>query len=199
MGKLVVIVGNTGVGKTTLTRALCQAGSFVAGLEEHIERPFQALFKQENHYALANQLDYFLLRAEQEIMIRRAPQTGIQDGGLEMDFYVFTRLFHHKGYLSDAEYNLCERLHALIRTTLPPPDMLVRLTATQEEITRRFAKRERSLEIAVLDDLELTESFLEDWFARNDPAQIISLDTTADDINYSHSIPLLLEHIQALT
>ena len=31
------------------------------------ERPFQALFKQDTHYALANQVDYFLVRAGQEL------------------------------------------------------------------------------------------------------------------------------------
>ena len=110
MGKLIVVVGNSGVGKTTLTRALCAAGDFATGLEEHIARPFQALFKNDAGFALANQIDYLLLRAEQERLIRADARTGIQDGGLEMDFFVFTRLFQRKGLLSTQEYRLCERL-----------------------------------------------------------------------------------------
>ena len=73
MGKLIAVVGNSGVGKTTLVRALCQRGSFVAGLEQHPERPFQHLFSQNNQrWGLANQVDYLLYRAEQEQIVWRA-------------------------------------------------------------------------------------------------------------------------------
>ena len=65
MGKLIVVVGNSGVGKSTLTEALCAAEDFATGMEEHIARPFQALFKNDRAFALANQIDYLLLRAEQ--------------------------------------------------------------------------------------------------------------------------------------
>ena len=66
MNKLIVIVGPSGVGKTTLARALCEKHDFAIAYEQHEERPFQTLFKQDPKYALANQLDYLLYRAEQE-------------------------------------------------------------------------------------------------------------------------------------
>jgi uncharacterized protein (DUF1330 family) len=52
MGKLILVVGGIGVGKTALVRALCKQGPFVAGLEEHDERPFQRVFKIDSRYAL---------------------------------------------------------------------------------------------------------------------------------------------------
>jgi len=122
MGKLIVVVGNSGVGKTSLTEAICTAGDFAAGLETHATRPFQTLFKNNSSYALANQIDYLLARAEQERRIRAEPKAGIQDGGLEMDLFVFTRLFHRKGLLSAEEYGLCERLVNQIRSSQPPPE-----------------------------------------------------------------------------
>jgi deoxyadenosine/deoxycytidine kinase len=100
MGKLIVVVGYTGVDKTALVRALCKQGPFVAGLEEHNERPFQRVFKTDARYALANQLDYLLLRTEQELLLRQLPQTGLMDGGLEMGFHGFTRLFHARTWLT---------------------------------------------------------------------------------------------------
>ena len=67
MGKIIVVIGNSGVGKTTLCAALSAAGPFAVGLEQHAERPFQALMAADPpRYALANQVDYLLRRAEQE-------------------------------------------------------------------------------------------------------------------------------------
>lgn len=82
MGKLIAVVGNSGVGKTTLTRGLVKMTALQAGVEELAERPFQQLFAKElNRFALANQLDFLLYRAEQEMVIRKmAAGIGIQDG-----------------------------------------------------------------------------------------------------------------------
>ena len=63
------------------------------------ERPFQALFKQDARYALANQLDYLLFRAEQEKELSASHKIGLVDGGLDLDFHGFTRLFHARGLL----------------------------------------------------------------------------------------------------
>ena len=70
MNKLISIVGASGVGKTALVTALSKTGEFITAYEQHAGRPFQALFKQDRRYALHNQVDYFLLRAEQERELR---------------------------------------------------------------------------------------------------------------------------------
>jgi deoxyadenosine/deoxycytidine kinase len=196
MGKLIVVVGNSGVGKTTLTRVLCAAGDFATGLEGHAERPFQALFKNDSRFALANQVDYLLLRAEQERAIRLDARTGIQDGGLEMDLFVFTRLFHQKGLLSLLDYQLCERLYAQIRATHPPPEGILRLTAPLEVIAERFARRSRPLEIAARDDLQTIETLLDDWLGRVDPSRILRFDASQDDPRYQHCLPAALDFIR---
>jgi deoxyadenosine/deoxycytidine kinase len=184
MAKLIVVVGNSGVGKTTLTEALCAAGDFASGLEQHIARPFQALFKNNAGFALANQIDYLLLRAEQERQMRADARTGIQDGGLEMDFFVFTRLFQRKGLLSNQEYSLCERLYDQIRACQPPPEGILWLRAPLEVVLERFTRRSRLLEIATRDDLQLTETFLEEWLESLDPGWILRIDATSDDPHY---------------
>ena len=105
MGKLISIVGASGVGKTALVHALAKNKIFQTAYEQHTERPFQALFKQDKKYALANQMDYLLLRAEQEGDLRRnASQIGLIDGGLDLDFHGFTRLFLSRNLLGQPEF-----------------------------------------------------------------------------------------------
>ncbi len=195
MGKLISVVGNTGVGKTTLVRLLSEKAGFVTGLEGHQEHPFQALFKLDPRYALANQADYLLLRANQEQAIRAGSRTGILDGGLEMDFFVFSSLFFQKGLLAREEFALLENLYQTLRTFLPPPDVVIAMHAAPEITAERFRRRGRPLEIAALDDMQTIQGLLQAWLKKINPASVIEFDATAEDPTYCYSLPDLLAKI----
>jgi deoxyadenosine/deoxycytidine kinase len=196
MGKLIVVVGNTGVGKTTLVRALCKQSAFVSALEEHNNRPFQSVFKRDARYALANQLDYLLLRAEQERLLRQSPHTGLMDGGLEMDFHGFTRLFHTRAWLTDAEFDLCKRFYELVRIYQPRPDLVIHMTASPEIIVKRLAGRMR-INIATTEDILQLDAFLDEWLSTLPPDHLLRLDVSANDIGYRHILPSLLNSLQS--
>lgn len=184
MAKLVSIVGPSGVGKTSLARALCAgAPGFTPAYEQHTERPFQALFAQDHRYALANQVDYLLVRAEQERSLRAASGIILMDGGLEMDFHGFTRLFHRRGYLSEKEFDLCRRLYETLRAAFPPPELFLRLTADPEVVTARLAGRER-INIAQADDSSLLDSFLDEWQAASPADVFITHDVSSSETSY---------------
>jgi deoxyadenosine/deoxycytidine kinase len=199
MGKLICVVGNSGVGKTSLTRHLCQIGPFITGLEQHDERPFQRLFSADHQrYSLANQVDYLLFRAEQELAIRESPADGIVDGGLDMDYTVFTRHFFNQGYLDEAEYLLCQRTYRVLRRLLPPPEVIIRLVAPIQTIAERFARRKRRLEIATLADLEAMEGLLEDWLGKETLVPAITVDASVEDPDYATIGEGLLAKIHAI-
>lgn len=196
MSKLVALVGPSGVGKTSLTRALRAAYPFNVGLEQHAERPFQALVQSDARYALANQFDYLLLRAEQERELRRAAETGLIDGGLDLDFHGFTRLFRARNYLTEAEFDLCRRLYETIRANQPPPDLVIALKASDEEIRRRLAGRDR-INIARAEDNPLLDSFLAEWLASLTPERVLRLEVSAARPDYSDLVPGLLSQLRA--
>ncbi len=199
MARLIAIIGNSGSGKTTLTKALCRGEEYCELLEQHFERPFQSLFSvNRKGYACVNQIDYLLFRAEQELSLKDRYAMMVQDGGLDQDFHVFTKLFYHKGYLSRDEFELCERLYRFTREFLPLPDLYVLVGAPIKILRERREKRKRTLDIVTDDDLEQIDPLLEEW-THNLARLVLKIDSSMDDISYGRAIEYLRHSIDELT
>ena len=162
MGKIISVVGNVGVGKTTLTRVLAAEFGWINCSEQHAERPFQAKFKQNPSYGFANQIDYLLYRAEQETEIRNGNRDGIFDGGLDMDFHVFTQLFKDNGFLDQNEFDLCKRFYFFARRSLPSPNLVIHIHANEKVVMDRFLGRNR-INIATVDDVRKINILLDKY------------------------------------
>ncbi|KXK14760.1 MAG: putative deoxynucleoside kinase [Chloroflexi bacterium OLB14] len=182
------------MGKTTLMQALLKKHEFAVAYESHTERPYQKLFKEDAKYALANQVDYLLTRAEQEVQLRQNDKMILMDGGLDLDFYGFTRLFHAHSWLSDLDLDLCRRFYIFARSLLPPADLIVWLKADAKIITQRLASRDR-INIASSDDAMLLEKFINEWIESLDQEKVLKLDVSNEDINYQKSISRIMEKI----
>lgn len=195
LGKLIAVIGNTAAGKTTLVAALATAAPFATGLEGHAERPFQYAFAANPRYALANQIDYLLLRAEQEHAIRSQPRVGLVDGGLDEDYFVFTRHFYEIGYLDRAEYALCTRFYQFVRSVQPPPDLYLYLQTPLDLLYERFLHRDRDIEIATVDHLAQLQRQVDDWVLAIEPTRLIVLDGRTDAMQHARDLAAQLQQL----
>jgi len=194
MNKLITIIGPSGVGKTALVQALTKKFQFETALEQHLERPFQALAKEDARYIFPNQMDYLLLRAEQEKQLRNCQKIGLMDGGLDLDFHGFTRLFLSRNLLNQNEFDLCRRFYNFTRELLPLPELIVRLRADEGTVAGRLSSRKR-INIASAEDTALFNSFLDEWLASVSSSRILEVDVANEDLNYTQSVDIILDTI----
>jgi deoxyadenosine/deoxycytidine kinase len=198
MNNHIVVIGNLGTGKSTLTRLIAQRTSYLPYWEHPEQRPFQQRFSNDlSRWALANQIDFLVHRAGQELFIKRDAAIAIQDSGLDQDFHVFTRYLFFKGYLDQASYDLCRDTYALLRNVLGPPDLFVRVNAPVSAIVSRRAARARGTDdkINPIEDLPVLEAFLDEWMAHNS-VPVIHVESRDDDPAFSTSIDSILRDIQ---
>jgi len=197
MGKLITVVGNSGVGKTTFTSKLCEIGSFTPFLEITEDKPFlQKFHDNRNEFCFANQVDFLLYQAEREKLVKENDMVGVLDGGLDECFHVFTKRFHQKDYLDDEEFLLCERLYSILRLLLPSPDLIIILTAPDKLIAERMRKRGRDIDIERSQDLIELKKLIEKWLAKNTSVPTIYIDASQEDPTYSSIIEGLVKDIK---
>jgi len=196
MPHFISLIGASGVGKTSLARALAQREKFSLCLEEHETRPFQRLASQDPHYTFPNQIDYLLFRAEQERSLPADSGWALMDGGLEQDFYGFTQLLHQRGDLSPAEFDLCRRLYHSLRLAQPAPQRIVFLHAQPEVIRQRLLARQR-INLARLEEISRLQEMLRSWFDTLPPAQTLLLDVSAARPDYLTETEKILRFLQA--
>jgi deoxyadenosine/deoxycytidine kinase len=201
MGKLISIVGNLGAGKTTLTKLICDKGSFVPYWERPEERPFQMDFTKDiRKWAFANQMDFLLFRCEQELNIRKNDEIAVMDGGLDQDFHLFTKNLYNKGYIIQGEFDICERFYNFARRLLPPPDTVIRIkidipTLLQRRLLRDRKTVDQSFRQDEFVDLEI---LLDSWLMSEKSSTVIPFAFEEDFHNLTAEIDELLIQVKSI-
>ena len=192
-GVCVAVEGPIGVGKTTLTRLLAMKLGAVEMLEVVEENPFLHYFYQDiRAYAFQTQIFFFLSRYRQQGALREQRERGRS----VVSDYMFAkdRLFARMN-LNEHEWDLYERLFALIAPMTVQPDLVIYLTAELPTLLRRIAHRdrpfERAIEAAYLDRLRRA---YDRFFTEYDETALLTVDTEAVDIFTPADLEEILGH-----
>ncbi|CAB4013544.1 Deoxyguanosine kinase [Paramuricea clavata] len=152
-GHVIIVEGNIGVGKTTLTCQLGRKLNYRIFLEPTSRNPYLTKFYNEpKKYALKMQLWLFRQRC---MMYMRAVKHAMKSGqGVLLDRslfsdHVFATVSHGDGNISNEGYKRYCRLRSQMLKLVPFPDVVVYLNAVPQECHNRITKRGRGCESGI--------------------------------------------------
>ncbi|HLA06335.1 MAG TPA: deoxynucleoside kinase [Anaerolineales bacterium] len=183
---MVVVAGNIGVGKTSLTERIGSRLGWWTGYESVADNPYLADFYGDMR-AWSFHLQIFFLghRAEQYLEAVNDPRSAILDRSIFEDFYIFARALHHMGDFSERDYLGYRRLFDLVVQSLPRPNLLIYLKAPVNVLMDRIRRRARNMETGItIEYLALLDSFYDDWLGAFDMCPVLTIRT--DDLDYVH-------------
>ena len=203
--RLIVVAGNIGAGKTSLTERLGTRLDWETAFESVSDNPYLPDFYADMRtWSFHLQIFFLGHRADQYLSMARSPRSAILDRSIYEDAYIFARALHHLGNLSERDYLAYRRVFELLVSTLPPPNLLIYLKAPVSVLVERIRKRGRDIESGISEEyLSLLESFYDDWLAAFDICPVLTIHTgelgresPLDFVHNSHHLDIVVERIQ---
>jgi deoxyadenosine/deoxycytidine kinase len=196
---LVLVAGNIGAGKTTLTERIGARLGWWTGYESVTDNPYLSDFYGDMH-AWSFHLQVFFLghRADQYLEASRDARSAILDRSIYEDAHIFARALHHMGHLGERDFLAYRRLFEVVVNGLPRPDLLIHLKAPVPVLMGRIRKRARDMETGISAEyLSLLDSFYDEWLGAFDLCPVLTIRTDdLDFVNQSVHLDLVVQRIQ---
>lgn len=199
MKRLLVVAGNIGTGKTSLTERIGAKLGWTSAFESVADNPYLAEFYADmRNWSFHLQVFFLGHRAKQYLQMAALPQSVILDRSIYEDMYIFSRALYQMGNLTERDYQSYRTVFELIVNQLPAPDLLIYLKAPVEVLMDRIQVRGRGIESGITKEyLSLLESYYDDWLQNFDICPILTLRT--DDLDFVHQpkhLNIVVQRIQ---
>ncbi|MCC6298970.1 MAG: deoxynucleoside kinase [Anaerolineales bacterium] len=196
---MVVVAGNIGVGKTSLTERIGARLGWWTGYESVADNPYLADFYGDmRSWSFHLQIFFLGHRADQYMEAVRDARSAILDRSIYEDFHIFARALHHMGDFAERDYLAYRRLFDLVVGSAPRPNLLIYLKAPVNVLMDRIRRRARGMESGITPEyLSLLDSFYDEWLGSFDMCPVLTVRT--DDLDYVHQprhLDTVVERIQ---
>lgn len=182
--KHIVISGNIGVGKTTLSEKISKKFNWELQLEEVKDNPYlDDFYKSMKDWSFHLQIFFLNSRFNQIQKISESSNVVIQDRSIYEDYEVFTKTLHDSGVLMEREFNNYKRLYNTILKYINEPDLLIYLRNLNinkiiSNIDKRSRKFEKSIDKEYLKKLNL---YYENWIKKHPKEKVLTIDLSEND------------------
>jgi len=197
--RLIVVAGNIGVGKTSLTERIGARLGWMTGYESVSDNPYLSDFYADmKSWSFHLQIYFLGHRARQYLDLAGDSRSVILDRSIYEDAYIFARALYHLGNLNERDYMSYRRLFELVVGSLPAPNLLIYLKAPADVLMERIRRRARGMETGItVEYLSLLDSFYDEWLASFDLCPVLTIRT--DNLDYVHqpqALDVVLDRIQ---
>jgi len=184
--KLILVAGNIGSGKTSLTERIGKQLGWRTAFESVADNPYLPNFyKDMKTWSFHLQIYFLGHRAKQHLELANDPRSAIIDRSIYEDAFIFARALNTMGNISELDYHTYLNVFNLVVNTLPPPSMLIYLKCPIAVLLERINQRGRDIEKTISPDyLELLESYYDDWMRDFDLCPVLTIRT--DDLDFVH-------------
>ena len=180
----VVVAGNIGSGKTTLTNKLSQRLNWKPHFESVQDNPYLSDF-YENMARWSFPLQVYFLnhRFNTHKHIESALGSAIQDRSIYEDANIFARALFEQGDLDRRDYETYCTLYESMINYLNPPTLMIFLKRSVPKLVERIKMRGRDYEQTIpIDYLTKLNGYYEQWYDSYDLGKSLVVDT--DDLDF---------------
>ena len=180
----IVISGNIGVGKTTLSEKISKKFNWELQLEEVKDNPYlDDFYKSMKDWSFHLQIFFLNSRFNQIQKISESNNVVIQDRSIYEDYEVFTKTLFDSGVLMEREFNNYKRLYNTILKYINEPDLLIYLRNLNiDKIISNIDKRSRNFEKSIDKEyLKKLNIYYENWIKKHPQEKILTIDLSEDD------------------
>jgi len=182
--RLVLVAGNIGTGKTSITEKLGERLGWEAGYESVADNPYLPDFYDDmREWSFHLQVFFLGHRAAQHQEAADLKHSAILDRSIYEDYYIFSRALRQLGNMTERDYASYQRIYEQVVDGLPAPDLLIYLWAPVEVLVKRIHSRGREIESGISADyLSLLESFYDEWLRNFDLCPVLTI--RSNDLNF---------------
>jgi deoxyadenosine/deoxycytidine kinase len=183
---LILVAGNIGSGKTSLTERIGQRLGWHTAYESVADNPYLPNFyKDMKSWSFHLQVYFLGHRAQQHLQMAQDPRSTIIDRSIYEDAFIFCRALNHLGNLNELDYQTYLSVFNLLISTLPVPSMLIYLRCPVDVLMARIHQRARDIESSISSDyLSLLETYYDEWMQTFDTCPVLTIKT--DDLDFVH-------------
>lgn len=195
----IVMAGNIGSGKTSLTRLLSKRLGWQGFYESVDNNPYLPDFYADMKTWSFHLQMYFLGNRALEIeSLLGSGKSSLMDRSLYEDAQIFVRALHEMGNLSDRDFEAYLKLYNLVLDKLQKPSLLIYLQAPVATLVDRIQKRARSIEESIDPGyLQLLESYYQQWLPHYSDSPLLTVGSASFDfVNNSDHLEQIVSAIE---
>ncbi|MFA5583236.1 MAG: deoxynucleoside kinase [Bacteriovoracaceae bacterium] len=180
----VVVAGNIGSGKTTLTKKLSERLGWKPHYESVQDNPYLADFYQDmSRWSFPLQVYFLNHRFNTHKEIESLPASSVQDRSIYEDANIFARALYEQGKLDERDYLNYKNLYESMIKYLNPPTLMIFLRRSVPKLQDRIKLRGRDYEQAIpVEYLTSLNNYYDDWYKNYDLGKSLIVDT--DELDF---------------